>query len=78
MIFDKWLSPSLTVEELALIDEIDNAILHYEFLEMMSHAIYDPAPVLASAPSFDFVMFDEIERAFLRGFETLTAEYKEA
>ena len=74
MIFDKWLSPSLTGEELALIDEIDDAILHYEFLTMMGHAIYDPAPTLASAPSFDFVMFDEIERTFLREFETLTAK----
>jgi len=57
-----------------VIREIDDAILHYEFLTMMGHAIYDPAPILSSSPSFDFVMFDEIEQAFLQGFEALTAE----
>ena len=74
MIFDKWIAPALTEEEMALIREIDDAILHYEFLKMMGHAIYDPAPFLASDPNFDFVMFDEIERAFLQGFEKLIAE----
>ena len=74
MIFDKWIAPALTEEEMELIREIDDAILHYEFLKMMGHAIYDPAPSLASDPNFDFVMFDEIERAFLQGFEKLIAE----
>ena len=74
MIFDKWITPALSEEEQALIREIDDAILHYEFLTMMGHAIYDPAPILSSSPSFDFVMFDEIEQAFLQGFEALTAE----
>ena len=74
VIFDKWITPALSEEELALVSEIDNAILHYEFLTMMGHAIYDPAPMLASEPNFDFVIFDEIEQAFLRGFDTLTAK----
>ena len=74
MIYDKWITPTLTEEEQAQIREIDDAILHYEFLEMMGHPIYDPAPHLASAPNFDFVMFDEIERAFLRAFSRLTVE----
>lgn len=74
MIYDKWITPALTEQEQALIREIDDAILHYEFLEMMGHAIYDPAPHLASAPNFDFVMFDEIERTFLQAFENLIDE----
>lgn len=73
-IYDKWIQPSLSAEELAQITEIDNAILHYEFLTMMGHAIYDPAPTLSSAPCFDFVMFGEIEGAFLREFEALTSQ----
>ena len=74
LIFDKWIIPALTEEEQRQIREIDDAILHYEFLSLMGHAIYNPAPVLASAPSFDFVMFEEIERAFLETLEMLTAE----
>lgn len=74
LIFEKWITPALTEEEQTLIREIDDAVLHYEFLEMMGHVIYDPAPVLASEPSFDFVMFDQIERAFSEAFEVLTAE----
>ena len=74
LIFDKWITPTLTEEEDALIREIDDAILHYEFLTMMGYPIYDPAPTLASEPSFDFVMFEEMEQAFLRAFEILTDE----
>ena len=72
MIYAKWISPALSESEHALIREIDDAILHYEFLTLMGHAIYDPAPVLASTPSFDFVMFEEIEEAFLKAFAELT------
>ena len=74
MIYDKWITPALTEQEQALIREIDDAILHYEFLEMMGYPIYDPVPQLASVPNFDFVMFDEIERAFLQAFENLIVE----
>ena len=72
MIYGKWIAPALTEEEEARIREIDDAILHYEFLTMMGHAIYDPAPTLVSQPSFDFVMFEEIETAFLEAFAALT------
>lgn len=72
MIYEKWITPILTEKEEALIREIDDAILHVEFLTMMGYAIYDPAPTLASQPSFDFVMFEEIEAAFLEAFEELT------
>lgn len=74
MIYEKWITPTLSEEELSQIREIDDAILHYEFLEMMGHAIYDPAPILASKPNFDLTAFDEIERTFLHAFEALSGQ----
>ena len=70
-IYDKWISPPLNDEELNKINDVDNAILYYEFLTMMNSRISDE-PQLKSKPGFNFVDFLVVEREFTNIFSRLT------
>ena len=73
-IFQKWISPSLTEEELEQITQIDDAILYYEFVHLMAQKLFDEEPTLLSTPTVDFVEFTTIEQAFLQAFYLLKNE----
>lgn len=70
-VFDKWITPALSEDEKKLVFEIDDAILFYEFVELMNEKLTEETPVLKSCPSFDFVEFSKVEREFLEIFESL-------
>lgn len=72
VVFDKWITPALSEEERKLVFEIDDAILYYEFVELMNERLTAEAPILMSDPTFDFVDFSKVEGEFLRIFEDLT------
>ncbi len=58
---------------LRAVQEIDDAMLYHEFLALGGLALYDEAPLIASAPDYSFVPFEETEKRFL---ETLDKLYK--
>ena len=70
-IFDKWITPALDDEEKKLVCDIDDAVLYYEFVEMMNEKLFQNAPVLISKPKISFVDFSYTESEFLKEFEEL-------
>lgn len=72
MIWEKWLGSPLTEEEYQQVFAIDDAILYYEFLELMDTALWQPAPTLQVRPNFAFAGFSQTKQEFLRLFSDLT------
>ena len=71
MIWMKYLGESLTDEEFAMVRDIDDAILYYEFIYFMNEAIYEEQPELKSEPVFEFESFVQTENEFMRIFDEL-------
>ena len=71
-IYRKWLSPMPTAEELALIREVDDTLLYHEFLNIMQERVFENAPILTADCSFAKADFEDVEKAFLSLFKTLT------
>ena len=74
IIYDKWITPSLTKDELNLIYDVDDTILYYEFLTLMNERITDEVYQLKSRPSFEFQDFAYVKKSFLNGFNSLISE----
>lgn len=70
-IFDKWIIPSLTQEELKMVFEIDDAVLYYEFLELMNEKIAETQPYIKSKIEIKFKDFSYIENRFIKTFNAL-------
>jgi len=60
-----------TEDERALIKEVDDTLLHYEFLTIMNETVYTPAPTLHANLSFAFTEFSLVEEAFLKTLRDL-------
>lgn len=73
-IYDKWITPPLTKDELGLICDVDDTILYYEFLALMNERISDEVYQLESRPSFEFQDFAYVKRSFLNGFYALASD----
>jgi len=71
-IYAKFLGDLPTAEETTLIYEIDNIMLYYEMIELMTHKVYDEPPELLSKPNFDELPFRDVENEFLSLFNELT------
>ena len=71
MIWEKWLGSTLTPEENRQVFEIDDAILYYEFWDLMDTKLWEAAPKLESQPVFEFMGFSETQQAFLELFNSL-------
>jgi len=71
-IYKKFLGDTLTAEETALIYEIDNVMLYYEMIELMTHKVYDEPPYVACPPCLAERDFREVEKQFLQIFGELT------
>ena len=71
LIFDKWITPSLTEEERKLVFGIDDDVLWYEFKTLMGEKLCETAPEIKSEPDYDFCDFLDIERSFLNEFNAL-------
>ncbi len=72
-IWNKWLQPTLTEEEIKRIFQIDDALLYHEFLTQTGMALQETAPAIASRPKFAFEEFSKVEQEFLELFAVLTA-----
>ena len=70
-IFEKYLSPIPSEEELRLVSEIDDALLYHEFIFYMDAKLWEEEPPLFSKPAFVFEDFAKVEKRFLDEFERL-------
>lgn len=73
-IHNKWITPSLTAEEIKQVFEIDDAILYHEFLNLLDEKISDVEPQILSKPNYDFSNFSEVESEFISKFKALIGE----
>ena len=67
-IWEKWIESSLTEEEKKHVFQIDDAMLFYEFQNMMDVTLFPEEPEMISNPEFAFVDFAEVERMFVEKF----------
>lgn len=72
VIFDKWITPSLTEEERRQIFEVDDALLYHEFMEIMGERVAETPPPLYASLDFSCVEFSAMEREYAELFEKLT------
>ena len=72
MVYSKFLHEPLTSEEITAVDQIDDAMLYYEFRALMGETVFDVPPQIKSAPCFCTRDFGEVEAEFLSAFLSLT------
>lgn len=70
-IWDKYIQPTLTEEEIKQVFLVDDEILYKEFAALMEMPLIPREPDLKSAPRMEFGGFREIEEEYLRLFEAL-------
>lgn len=73
-IFDKFNLKHLTEEEHSVVKEIDDALLYYELLDLMSEEIFEERPEIVSNPDLEQRDFLVVEEAFLSEYERLVNE----
>ncbi|MEG1061101.1 MAG: phosphohydrolase [Oscillospiraceae bacterium] len=64
----------LTERELSAVNEIDDRVLRYEFLELMKEDLNNGDSILASVPDLNLREFSAVEIDFLQRLAELTAE----
>ena len=70
-IWNKWLGEPLTEQERSQVFAIDDAILAFEFLQLMDTKIVDEIPLIHSQPVVSFMDFSACEQAYLGAFRKL-------
>lgn len=76
LIWNKYLDQPLSDEETRQVFEIDDVMLHYEFLNFMEEEIFDYTPCLKGVPDFEFKAFEDVERHFISLFNRLIGKEK--
>ncbi len=71
IIFDKWITPTLTGKERAQIFEVDDALLYHEFMEIMGERVTETPPPLYASLDFSCVEFSLMERKYTQLFKQL-------
>lgn len=66
---------TLTDCERALVDEIDDAMLYYEFLHYMGEHLADVPPKIASQPVFVTKPFKDMEKRYIEMYEKLNVGF---
>ncbi len=77
MIYKKFGIDDLDQEEEQVICEIDDAMLYYEFLELMGYEIFDTTPSIITKPDFSERSFLSVEEEFLLCFHQLKVNSNE-
>lgn len=72
IIYEKFGLANLTVEEINKIIDIDDAMLYYEFIELMDKEIFDDKPTITMKHNFSQRDFKTVEKEFIYAFESLT------
>lgn len=71
IIYERFGLTNLTEEEVDKIIDIDDAMLYYEFLEIMDEKLFDKEPFIAMQHNFSQRDFIAVEKEFIRAFENL-------
>lgn len=71
VIYEKFGLINLTEDEIDKIREIDDAMLYYEFIELMDEKIFDEEPFIAMKHNFSQRDFKTVESEFIYAFENL-------
>lgn len=66
----------LTDAEHAVVKQIDDTMLWHEFFVLMDDRVYEPKPIIHSNPDFAERPFLDVEKRFLRLFNSLSGEGK--
>ena len=64
-IYEKFIGTQLSDEEQAMVRQVDDDILVWEFDALMEKEVFDKLPKISSRPCFGFVDFTVIEKMFL-------------
>lgn len=64
--------PDLSAQELGIIGEIDDAMLHHEFLELMGVPIYENEPELKAEHDFSERIMSSVRDEFISAFRSIT------
>ena len=75
-IWGNYLEPALTEEEKRQVFDVDDAMLHHEFLNLMGTCLSPEEPELRSKPNFSFTGFADTEATFLRLLRKLSGREK--
>ncbi len=68
---------SISADEKEIIDEIDNTMLHHEFLNLADEAIFKEEPKVHGIYCFDFKDFKEVEDEYIAIFDSLMKNQKQ-
>lgn len=74
LIYEKFGIGDLSEEETTKIREIDDAMLYYEFMDLMDERIYDTKPHIAMEHDFSERNFKDVENEFIRLYQFLAKE----
>lgn len=74
MIYEKYRIGDLSSEDREKIKDIDDAILHYEFLDLMGVGIFEDEPYIAMEHDFGQTDFVKVEKQYLNCFRMLSSE----
>lgn len=72
MIYEKYGIGGFSEDDQAKIKDIDDALLHYEFLDLMGVGIFDDDPYIAMEHDFGQADFAKVEKEFKRCFRMLS------
>lgn len=72
IIFDKWITPTLTTDERRQIFEVDDVLLYYEFKEIMGECVAETSSPLCAELDFSFAEFALVEEEYRQLFKNLT------
>jgi uncharacterized protein len=70
-IFDKFNLSHLGEGEHAIVKEIDDCLLYYEFLDLMREEIFEVQPEIVSVPDLELRDFCSVQEAFLEEYHRL-------
>lgn len=73
-IYNKYMIEELSDEDWKQVEEIDDAMLYYEFLYFMGERVFLHEPVLKSNPNFNFTSFAHTKKEYLNIYKSLTGE----
>lgn len=73
-VYEKFLGEQPTEAELALMGNIDDACLYYEFAHFMDEKLFEEVPVMISSPSYEGADMKAVEVRYLELFQKLMKE----
>jgi predicted RNase H-like nuclease len=72
IIYEKYALEDLSDEDLDRIKDVDDAMIYYEFIELMDEKIFDEVPYIAMKHNFSQEDFLDVENQFIHAYEVLT------